>query len=154
MPDLGSPVWESVPMEIVELTAAHCAEAVGLWVEVGLTRPWNDPVADFTRAVEGAASTVLGLCGPDDSLVGTAMVGHDGHRCWVYYLAVAPGQQAEGHGRTLMSACADWAVAHGVPKIQLMVRSDNEPVLAFYRAIGYEQQDVVVLGRRLNNHEG
>ncbi|MDR0960533.1 MAG: GNAT family acetyltransferase [Propionibacteriaceae bacterium] len=137
-------------MELIELTAGDCADAVALWDKVGLTRPWNDPVADFTRAINGPSSTVLGLRDDDGAVVGTAMVGHDGHRGWVYYLAVAPRLRSAGWGRALMEACEHWVVAQGVPKIQLMVRTSNESVLGFYDALGYERQDTVVLGRRLD----
>ena len=49
-----------------------------------------------------------------------------------------------------MRSCEAWLVVCGVPKLQLMVRRGNEPVIAFYARLGYEQSDVVVLGRRLD----
>ncbi|MFZ0529931.1 MAG: GNAT family acetyltransferase, partial [Propionicimonas sp.] len=114
----------------------------------GLTRPWNDAAADFTRAVAGPASAVLGLH-LDGALAGTVMVGHDGHRGWVYYLAVAGSTRGRGLGRRLMDAAEAWLVERGLPKIQFMVREDNAGVLDFYHHLGYQRQDVVVLGRRL-----
>jgi ribosomal protein S18 acetylase RimI-like enzyme len=136
-------------MDVVELGPAEASAAVALWVEVGLTRPWNDAHADFARAVGGPSSAVLGLRATGE-LVGAAMVGHDGHRGWVYYLAVSPAAQGSGLGRCLMDACEAWLIARGVPKIQFMVRTDNTPVLSFYDHLGYAPQDVVVLGRRLD----
>lgn len=124
------------------------ADAVALWHACGLTRPWNDPAEDLRRAVQGPASTVLG-CVADGQLLGTAMVGHDGHRGWIYYLAVREDQRGRGLGRTLVRACEAWTAAHDIPKLQLMVRTGNEPVTAFYERLGYEVSDVVVLGRRL-----
>lgn len=135
---------------VVELTPEDGPAAVALWTEAGLTRPWNDAAADFQRAVGGPASAVLGAC-IDGDLIGTAMVGHDGHRGWVYYLAVADAARGGGTGRRLMAAAEAWLVARGVPKIQFMVRTDNAPVIAFYDHLGYEHQDVVVLGRRLDH---
>lgn len=137
-------------MHIEVLRADLFAEAVGLWQASGLTRPWNDPGEDLRRAMRGPDSTVLS-CVRDDELLGTAMVGHDGHRGWVYYLAVRHDQRKRGVGRALMQACEEWTVAHGVPKLQLMVRAGNEPVLTFYDQLGYEVNDVVVLGRRLDS---
>jgi ribosomal protein S18 acetylase RimI-like enzyme len=122
---------------------------IALWDATGLTRPWNDPVADFDRAVAGAASAIL-VGETDGTPIATAMVGHDGHRGWVYYLAVTPGEQGNGHGAALMRACEAWLVERGIPKVQLMVRDTNERVLGFYDAIGYERQAVHVLGRRLD----
>lgn len=126
------------------------AEAVvALWQCCGLTRPWNDPHADFARAVAGANSAVL-LARDAGVAIGSVMVGHDGHRGWLYYLAVAPDRRGQGVGRALFAAAEDWLRNAGAPKVQLMVRSDNADALAFYDAIGLARQDVVVLGRFLN----
>lgn len=151
---------------------------VALWEAAGLTRPWNDPAADLRSALETPTSTVLGarlhdgallddtllddtlLDGtlpdgavpdsalPHSSLVGTVMVGYDGHRGWVYYLAVDEAQRGTGLGRALMVAAEAWLVSQGAPKVQLMVRTTNTAVLGFYAALGYTDQSCVVLGRR------
>ena len=137
-------------MEVTELPAHLFAEAVSLWQECGLTRPWNDPDEDVRRAMSGPDSTVL-ACRREGELLATAMVGHDGHRGWVYYLAVREGERQHGIGRALMRSCEAWVVARGVPKLQLMVRTGNEPLISFYTRLGYEENDVVVLGRRLDS---
>jgi hypothetical protein len=124
-------------------------DAVALWQLTGLVRPWNDPAADLDRAITGSASTVLAAVA-QDGLLATAMVGHDGHRGWVYYLAVTPAEQGHGLGRRLMQACEEWVRARGLPKLQLMVRADNAAVVAFYERLGYTDGRVVVLGRRLD----
>ncbi len=98
----------------------------------------------------GSTSTVLAALNDTGSLLGTAMVGHDGHRGWVYYLAVQPSHHRQGIARGLMSACEDWVRERGVPKIQLMVRHSNKDVIAFYTALGYVDGEVVVLGRFLD----
>jgi ribosomal protein S18 acetylase RimI-like enzyme len=137
-------------MRIEPLPASLTADAIALWHDTGLTRPWNDPAADLHRAVDGPASTVLAALDDGGRLLGTAMVGHDGHRGWVYYVAVRPDAQRQGIGRALMQASEQWARSHGVPKIQLMVRSANATVIAFYEQLGYESSDVVVLGKVLD----
>lgn len=135
-------------MRIEALPPHLNAAAIALWHEVGLTRPWNDPEADLRRALDGAESTVLaGL--DDETLVATAMVGHDGHRGWVYYLAVRPDRQHRGYGSQLMNACELWLRDRGVPKINVMVRSSNEVAVGFYHRLGYDADDVRVLSRRL-----
>jgi ribosomal protein S18 acetylase RimI-like enzyme len=135
-------------MQIAPLSPSEFDAAVALWHEVGLTRPWNDPLADLRRAVSGPSSTVL--AGHESGgLVATAMVGHDGHRGWVYYVAVAPERQGRGHGRAIMDACETWLSAHDVPKIDLMIRTENDEVIAFYAALGYGHDDVVVMSKRL-----
>jgi ribosomal protein S18 acetylase RimI-like enzyme len=137
-------------VRIDDLPETLVADALQLWQEVGLTRPWNDPHADLVRALGGGASTVLAARDEAGALVGTAMVGHDGHRGWVYYLAVAQDHQRRGVGRELMRACEQWVHARGIPKVQLMVRSSNPAALSFYASLGYDVGDVVVLGRRLD----
>ena len=124
--------------------------AVALWEECGLTRPWNDPWADLDRALDGAESEVLAALGPGGELLGTAMVGHDGHRGWVYYVAVAPAAQGQGLGRALMTAAEAWVTGRGIPKLMLMVRGTNTAALGFYEQLGYRVEDVSTLGRRLD----
>ena len=139
-------------MSIEELHSSDRPIATVLWREVGLTRPWNDAAFDFDRALQGETSTVLGAR-LDGELVGTVMVGHDGHRGWVYYLAVAPSCRGIGLGSQLMSAAEDWLRAKGAVKIQLMVRHSNEEVVAFYEHLGYEDAEVTVLSRWLVPHQ-
>ncbi len=124
------------------------AEVVALWRACGLTRPWNDPDHDFALALEGPSSTVLVARGAA-GIEGSVMAGFDGHRGWVYYLAVAPERRGGGLGRALMEAAGNWLRDRGAPKIQLMVRGDNAEALGFYRALGFEAQKVVTLGRFL-----
>jgi len=133
---------------IIDLPASRYGDAVALWHAVGLTRPWNDPAADLQRAVTGPSSTVLAEV-TDDRLQGTVMVGTDGHRGWIYYLAVSPEVQGQGLGRRLVQAAEQWVQSRGLPKLMLMVRTDNSPALAFYAALGYEVNEVATLGKRL-----
>jgi predicted GNAT superfamily acetyltransferase len=84
-------------MHIRDLTSAHIGAAISLWSSSGLTRPWNPPEIDLQRALDGLTSTVLGAFN-NDRLIGTVMVGHDGHRGWVYYLVVDESQRGTGLG--------------------------------------------------------
>jgi ribosomal protein S18 acetylase RimI-like enzyme len=140
---------ENDRMEIRELDSSHRVETVELWKRTGLTRPWNPPEEDFDRALAGAGSAVLGAI-DGGHLVATAMVGHDGHRGWVYYLAVDPDFQSSGVGRAMMQAAETWVRDAGVPKIQLMVRSTNTAALDFYDAIGFKVEETTVLSRWLD----
>ena len=135
-------------MDIGRLSSSQQGEAVALWREAGLVVPRNDPVTDLERALAGPASTVLAAT-EDGGLLGTAMVGHDGHRGWVYYLAVAGEARGRGIGRALMDASERWLIERDIPKLNLMVRSSNAAVLGFYDALGYGHDDVVVRSRRL-----
>ncbi|OJU65886.1 MAG: GNAT family N-acetyltransferase, partial [Rhizobiales bacterium 63-7] len=120
-------------VRIAPASASDRDAAVELWHAAELTRPWNDPCADFDLASQGTASDVL-LARDGETLIGSVMVGFDGHRGWVYYLAVAPSRQSQGIGRALMQAAEEWLKARSCPKIQLMVRTDNESAKGFYAA--------------------
>ena len=135
-------------MRISDLTPEDLRSAAALWDQAGLTRPWNPPESDLRRALAGETSTVLGLF-DEKTLVGTVMVGHDGHRGWVYYLAVDESHRGQGLGRQLMLAAEDWLRERGVVKLQLMVRSANAGVLDFYDHLGYEDSDVHVRAKWL-----
>jgi ribosomal protein S18 acetylase RimI-like enzyme len=135
-------------MPVGELSLDDAAAATALWEAVGLTRPWNDPAADFERALTGPTSTVLGVR-DGAQLVGTVMVGHDGHRGWVYYLAVAPDRRREGLGARLMAAAEEWLRSAGAVKLLLMVRDENDPVHGFYERLGYADDGVRVRARWL-----
>jgi ribosomal protein S18 acetylase RimI-like enzyme len=119
---------------------------IALWQECGLTRPWNDPRQDFDRALAWPASKIL-VARAGAAVLGSAMIGYDGHRGWVYYLAVSPAHQRSGIGRRIMGAATDWLRERGAPKIQLMVRTSNATTLNFYAALGFERQETVTLGK-------
>lgn len=127
-------------------------EVLALWEACGLTRPWNDATADFERAISGVTSDIF-LLEHGGHLTATVMVGDDGHRGWVYYLGVAPDHRGKGLGRALMAAAEAWLREREAPKIQLMVRDDNDRAIGFYKALGYELQPVVTIGKRLDPEE-
>ena len=122
------------------------------WQACGLTRPWNDPAADIALARREANATVL--IGRDGGvIVATAMVGHDGHRGWVYYVATDPGHRGKGLGRTIMQAAEDWLRQAGLAKLQLMVRRENAAAGAFYQSIGYAEAQTIVFAKWLDGRE-
>jgi ribosomal protein S18 acetylase RimI-like enzyme len=139
-------------MEIRELTAADRDPATGLWEQAGLTRAWNHPGKDFDRAVSCPTSAVLGAIDEED-VAATVMVGHDGHRGWVYYLAVEPSKRHRGLGRRMMQEAEDWLRARGAVKLNLMVRHSNIPALGFFQRLGYEDAEVTVVARWLAEPE-
>ncbi len=136
-------------LTIVSASEGDAEHVVALWERCGLTRPWNDPHKDYRLALATPTSTVL-VGRENGALVASVMAGFDGHRGWIYYLAVEPSRRREGHGRAMMSAAEAWLKLRDAPKLQLMVRSDNEDALGFYTRLGLEPQPVVTLGRRLD----
>jgi ribosomal protein S18 acetylase RimI-like enzyme len=135
-------------MDVVALTGTDAESAAALWVETGLTRPWNDAGEDFRRAIVGPTSAVLGIKS-DGELIGSVMVGSDGHRGWVYYLSVSKAHRRLGLGSQLMRAAEEWLAMNGAVQVRLMVRSENDSAFGFYERIGYEVSDVKVLSRRV-----
>lgn len=119
-----------------------------LWQQCGLLRPWNDPVLDILRKQSIGAE--LFLVGEMDSrVVATVMGGYDGHRGWMYYLAVSPACHQHGFGRLIVEDLERRLKAIGCPKVNLQVREENDSVLEFYKKIGYSRDAVVSLGKRL-----
>jgi ribosomal protein S18 acetylase RimI-like enzyme len=131
---------------------------VALWERCGLVRPWNDPRADIARKLtEQPELFLVGEVGEVSDIGGiaaTAMAGFDGHRGWVHYLAVDPLRQRQGLGRAIMAEVERLLVERGCPKLNLQVRSDNLKVLGFYRGLGYGEDQVLSLGKRLILDEG
>ena len=112
-------------------------------------RPWNDPAADIALARAGDNSDILvGRAG--EAIAASVLVGHDGHRGWVYYVAVDPDRQRCNFGGLIMAAAEDWLRARGIEKLQLMVRPDNTAVNAFYESLGFGQQKRVIYAKWLD----
>ncbi len=123
---------------------------IALWRECDLTRPWNDPRKDIQRKL--AVQPDLFLVGErNGEIVATVMVGYEGHRGWINYLAVRPDFRRHGYGRRMMEEAERLLIARGAPKINLQVRATNTDVIAFYKSMGYAVEDVVNLGKRLVN---
>lgn len=123
---------------------------VALWRRAGLVVPWNDPYRDIERKLAVQPELFLVVedeaCGP---VVGAAMVGYDGHRGWVNYLAVDESRRGEGIGASIMAEAERLLVERGCPKLNLQVRSTNQGVIDWYRSLGYEPDHAVGLGKRL-----
>lgn len=121
---------------------------ISLWSECGLIRPWNDPVKDIERKMKVQPHLFLvGLL--NEQVVGSLMAGYDGHRGWIYYLAVAPSHQNQGYGKRLMQHAEGLLRQAGCPKINIQIRGVNEAVVEFYRALDYQPDEVVSMGKRL-----
>jgi ribosomal protein S18 acetylase RimI-like enzyme len=119
-----------------------------LWGRCELLRPWNDPRRDIARKLTVQPDLFI-VAVSRDALVGSVMAGFDGHRGWMNYLAVDPAWRRAGVGRRLVARAEAALHALGCPKVNLQVRGGNDAALAFYRDLGYAQDDVVSLGRRL-----
>src|SRR4051794_19768693 len=122
---------------------------IALWQACGLTRPWNPPAADIALLRASGHGEIL-VATQDEGVIGSVMVGHDGHRGWVYYLAVAPSCRRGGIGGRLMRAAEAWLHGRGMRKVELMIRNTNTEVTAFYTRLGYSEEPVTVMSRWLD----
>lgn len=135
-------------MQIRSFRPSDSAAVIALWEEAALTRPWNDPAKDIERKLSTQPELFL-VAEAEGTVVGTAMVGYDGHRGWVHYLAVSPSLQGAGLGRELMAEAERLLIELDCPKINLMVRTGNDRVIGFYEALGYGTDEVALLSKRL-----
>lgn len=124
------------------------APVVDLWQRCGLVVPWNDPIEEIERKV--AFQPDLFLVGVVDSMVvATVMAGYDGHRGWLYSVAVAPDRRRQGLGRQIVAEAEARLKAQGCRKVNLQVRASNATVVGFYESLGYAVEERVSLGKRL-----
>jgi ribosomal protein S18 acetylase RimI-like enzyme len=121
---------------------------VGLWVACQLVAPQNNPQRDIARKLRVNSDWFL-VGELDGKIVATCMAGYEGHRGWINYLAVAPECQRRGIARQIMDEAERLLRQAGCPKINLQMRTANAQVIEFYKRIGFEIDDVVSMGKRL-----
>jgi len=138
----------SQPVDVRCAVEADTGALVEVWTDAGLVRPWNDPVLDVERKLALGDGLLL-VAVEGERIVGSVMVGYEGHRGWINYLAVTLDARGVGIGRRLMAEAELALWARGCPKINLQIRDDNTQIRAFYEAIGYSVDEAVSMGKRL-----
>lgn len=135
------------PLTIRPYDSADEAAVLALWRDCAMLR-WSDPRKDIARKLR--VNPEWFLVGELDGVaIATCMVGYEGHRGWINFLAVAPAQQGGGHGRALMAEAERILRGVGCAKINLQVRATNTKVLAFYERLGFAAEELVNMGKRL-----
>jgi len=121
---------------------------IELWKACDLVVPWNDPDRDIERKLKVRPD--LFLVGEiEGKVAATCMAGYEGHRGWVNYLAVSPGHRRRGFGQLMMEVAEARLAEAGCPKLNVQIRTTNREVAEFYRSIGYKTDDVLSMGKRL-----
>ena len=121
---------------------------VALWNEVFPNAPWwNDPLTNIRRKLTVQRELFL-VAEEDGRVIGTAMGGFDGHRGWVYSVAVRPTERRRGVGRALMEEVERRLKDIGCSKLNLQVRSSNMEVVEFYKSLGFAVEDRISMGKR------
>ena len=125
---------------------------IDLWTRCGLVKSHNDPRKDIARKLKvNPKMFLVGLL--EAKIIATVMVGYEGHRGWINYLAVSPECRMRGLGKRMMDEAERLLRREGCPKINLQVRTSNTEVLAFYKSIGFLQDDAISLRKRLEHDE-
>ena len=134
--------------EIVRYRPEFQDAVVDLWRKCNLIVPQNDPVEDIRKKLDFQPDLFfIGLL--DSKVIGSIMVGYEGHRGWMNYLAVLPEFQRRGYGGKLVQKAVDELKKIGCLKLNLQVRRSNTSVIDFYKHLGFKEDDVVSLGKRL-----
>ena len=134
--------------EIVRYSSEYQDAVVDLWRKCNLVVPQNDPVEDIQRKLVFQPDLFF-VALLDGKVIGSIMVGYEGHRGWMNYLAVLPEHQRRGYGRKLVEKAVDELKRLGCLKVNLQVRKSNVSVVEFYKHLGFKDDDVVGLGKRL-----
>ncbi len=109
---------------------------------------WNNPIKDIHLKLT-IQSHLFIVALSDSKLIGTVMGGFDGHRGWIYYLAVHPDHRRQGFGSQLLKAIEKGLKELGCPKVNLQIRSDNHRVESFYHKCGYDTEERISMGKRI-----
>ncbi len=137
--------------QIVCYNSEHEQAVIDLWKECGLVVPQNDPVEDIRKKFDFQPHLFF-VAMLDGQLVGSVMVGYEGHRGWLNYLAVLPKYQKRGYGSKLVEKAIEELKKLGCLKVNLQVRKTNTSVISFYEHLGFKDDNVVSLGMRLKQH--
>jgi ribosomal protein S18 acetylase RimI-like enzyme len=129
--------------------SAHRLQVVTLWQTVfGYELAHNRPDLAIDKKL-AADDNLFFVAQADGAVVGTIMAGYDGHRGWLYSVAVAPSHQRKGIGSKLVVHAERALAARGCMKINLQVMPDNECVTAFYAALGYAVEPRISMGKKI-----
>lgn len=123
-------------------------DVIELWSRCGLIAPQNNPDRDIERKLKVNPEWFL-MGEIDDRIIATCMAGYEGHRGWINYLAVLPEYQRKGFATRMMQEAERILKDVGCPKINLQIRSSNTGVIEFYKAIGFREDEVISMGKRL-----
>lgn len=141
-------------MKIVPFQDRHLAGIDRLWRECFPDDPPRNQAAQsiptkITLGKELGEDLILIAENASGEIVGTVMAGYDGHRGWLYAVAVDPGERRGGVGAALVEHACQRLRALGCQKVNLQIRAGNEPVTAFYRSLGFEVEPRVSMGREI-----
>lgn len=132
--------------------AAHRSQVMALWeIDFGYDAPHNKPSIVIDKKI-AAWDQLFFVALAGDAVVGTVMAGYDGHRGWIYTVAVSPSCRRQGVGSRLMAVAEESLIGMGCVKINLQILQGNESVAAFYSSLGYSVEQRVSMGKRIHEN--
>ena len=134
--------------KIVNYKSEYQEAVVDLWKRCSLVVPQNDPAEDIRKKLDFQPELFF-VALFNDRVIGSIMVGYEGHRGWLNYLAVLPDFQRSGYARRLVEKAIAELRKLSCLKVNLQVRRSNISAVEFYKHLGFEEDDVVSLGKRL-----
>ena len=141
---------KTVSLEIVKCNQNYQKALIELWRKCNLLVPQNDPTEDIQKKLEFQPDLFL-IALLDGKLIGSVMVGYEGHRGWLNYLAVLPDYQKRGYGRRLVEKAIMELEKLGCLKLNVQIRESNISAVRFYKRLGFKEDHVVSFGLRLKH---
>jgi ribosomal protein S18 acetylase RimI-like enzyme len=130
----------------------HREQVIAIWKDIfGYETARNDPGFIIDKKI-AMGDGLFFVAVHRDEVVGTVMAGYDGHRGWIYSLAVHPGQRKEGMSSLLLSHAEKRLASLGCVKINLQVLKENADVQRFYRVNGYALEDRISMGKQIDEN--
>ena len=134
--------------QIIRYSPKYQNAVIDLWNKCNLIVPYNDPIEDIQKKLDFQPELFF-IALLKGQLLGSIMVGYEGHRGWINYLAVLPSFQRRGYGKKLVNKAIVELRKIGCSKINLQVRRSNASVVEFYKHLGFEEEERISLGMRL-----
>ena len=136
-------------MEIRPYLPKDRQELITLWTEIfPASSPHNDPKTSLDKKLRIAPDLLL-VAVKENKIIGSVMGGYDGHRGWIYSLAVHPSFRRQGFASALMHAIEGKLIERGCLKVNLQVLASNAAVVALYEELGYQVEERISMGKKL-----
>ena len=133
---------------IIPYSNQYQTAVIDLWRQCNLTVPSNDPVEDIKKKTDFQPALFF-IALLFDQVIGSIMVGYEGHRGWINYLAVLPTFQKQGYGKLLIIKAVTELRKMGCVKVNLQIRPDNLQAIGFYQHLGFKQEERISMSLRL-----
>jgi ribosomal protein S18 acetylase RimI-like enzyme len=137
-------------MVLRPIVLADLATLIALWRTAGLALSPSDTEVGIRRHLGISGNLAMVVCTGDDTIIASVLASDDGRRGWLNHLAVHPAYQGRGLGRFLVDETIARLRAQGCEKLNLLVRSDNAHVCAFYETLGFGYDGVTYMTKWIN----